>query len=122
MSSVVYPVLMDLENINSDDLLCLLTFAHYISNFIHPPDLKRKTFENSKLTLKSSGEHSFSFVTPSSRNQCLTVCGISPLCLSSKHSSRLSSLDRPFHKARRIDFLVCKEICALLELFLIIIM
>ena len=122
MSSVVYPVLMDLENINSDDLLCLLTFAHYISNFIHPPDLKRKTFENSKLTLKSSGEHSFSFVTPSSRNQCLTVCGISQLCLSSKHSSRLSSLDRPFHKARRIDFLVCKEICALLELFLIIIM
>ena len=65
MSSVVYPILMDLENIISDDLLCLL---------------------------------------------------------SSKPSSRLSSLYRPFYKARHVEFLFCKEICALLELSIITIM
>ena len=31
----------------------------------------------------------------------LPVCKISPLCLSSKPSSRLSSLDQPFYKPRQ---------------------
>ena len=77
-------------------LLCTCT-----SNIQHPLILKREAFENSKHNLKSFGERLLVLSLLLSGIRCLLVCKIFPLHLSSKSSSRVSSLDMPFHKPRQ---------------------
>ena len=54
-----------------------------------------------KRNLKAVGERSFRFIVSSvsSGIRCLPVCRISPLCLSSKFSSRFACLDISLHKS-----------------------
>ena len=60
----------------------------HVSDFTHPPIIERNTLENPKRNLKSVGDRSFSFIAQLSEIRFLLACGISPLSLTSKPSSK----------------------------------
>ena len=68
----------------------------------HPSVIKRKAFENAfkKIICNLLVSALSVSLLQLSEIICLPVCDISPLCLNSQPSSRLSCLDRPFHKPR----------------------
>ena len=75
-----------------------LRLAH--SKHREPFDPQARSFKFPKRSLESASEPSFVLSLHLSGIRCLPVCGLSPLCTSSKLSSRLPCLDGPFRKCR----------------------